>query len=88
MRFALVFASAMMRLDIIGDRPLVNPYCNSDIVVQFNFSRRQYSNKFPITAVAVIPLLLFTGQESLSFYNTVVNIPVLNAAGTDFYSRN
>ena len=55
-RFASAFASVMMRLDMIGYKPLVNPYCSSDIFVRFNFSRRQYSNNFPMTAVTVIPL--------------------------------
>ena len=43
---------------MIGDKPLVNPYCSSDIFVRFNFSRRQYSNNFPMAAVTVtvIPL--------------------------------
>ena len=73
---------------MIGDKPLVNPYCSSDIFVRFNFSRRQYSNNFPMTAVTVYRCnCLQDNLESLSFFNTGVNIPVLNAAGTDFDFR-
>ena len=56
MLYHSAFCLSLMKLDMIGDKPLVNQYCNSDIFVRFNFSRRQYSNNFPMTAVTVIPL--------------------------------
>ena len=88
-RFASAFASVMMKLDITGENPLVNPICKSVLFVNFTFSSKQYSNSFffSITAFIVTPLQLFTRQGSLYSFITRVNILVLNDVGIGIVSR-